>query len=88
MASSLETVVYLAPTKKRKKPRNHTAATGQAAQSVAISFKRVFSRTTLPPSTSPRKGKSTKKLVTAVSLVPIITVVGLQGTNVLKVLLR
>ena len=33
--------------KERKKPRNHTAATGQAAYSLAISFKRVFSRRVL-----------------------------------------
>ena len=31
---------------------------------------------------------ASQKLVTAVSLVPIITVVGLRGTDVLKVLLR
>ena len=30
------------PNQKRKKPRNHTAATGKAVHSVALSFKRVF----------------------------------------------
>ena len=50
-ASSFETVVYSPRPKKereRKKSRNHTAATGQAGHSVAISFKPGFLSPPLP----------------------------------------
>ena len=78
-----------APTKKeRKKTLNHTAATGQAAHSVAISFKRAFFSHHPSPRPPSLKKESAKKLVIAFSLVSVFTVMSLRGTDVLKVLLK
>ena len=85
-ASSLETVVSFVPTKKKEDTESHFGHRPSCAFRGNF-FQASFLSHHPPPSSSPQKTVSKNSLLPS-ALFPIITVVGLRGTDVLKILMR